>query len=163
MDTSAICLDITAHQGGGLLGDLLCGVANLLNQGVPLGDILAGLTGSQLNTLLNWITDLLNDVLSLVTSSNLLSMPTGHIAVSGPACNILNLSLGPIDLNLLGLEVALDNCHNGPVTVDITAVPGSLLGDLLCDLANLLNNGHSTQTAILNNLKAIAAAILLLI
>ena len=34
VDTSPICLDITAQQGGGLLGDLLCGVANLLNGGV---------------------------------------------------------------------------------------------------------------------------------
>ena len=39
--TSDICLDITAHGGGdadsGLLGDLLCGVSNLLNTGAPLG------------------------------------------------------------------------------------------------------------------------------
>ena len=28
VDTSNICLSITAHQGGGLLGDLLCGLAN---------------------------------------------------------------------------------------------------------------------------------------
>ena len=47
------------------------------------------------------------------------------------------------DLNVLGLHVRLDNCNNGPVTVDITAIPstqpgGGLLGDLLCGVDNLL-------------------------
>jgi hypothetical protein len=37
-----VVLDITAQRGGGLLGDLLCGIANLLNSGSPLGS-LAGL------------------------------------------------------------------------------------------------------------------------
>ena len=37
-----VVLDITAQRGGGLLGDLLCGIANLLNSSSPLGS-LAGL------------------------------------------------------------------------------------------------------------------------
>jgi len=45
---------------------------------------------------------------------------------------ILRLSLEIPDLNLLGLHARLDNCNGGPVTVDLTAVPGDgLLGDLL--------------------------------
>jgi hypothetical protein len=52
------------------------------------------------------------------------------------ACNVLNLVLGPLNLNLLGLVVTLNEVH-----LNITAVPGSLLGDLLCDVANLLNGG----------------------
>ena len=39
-------------------------------------------------------------------------------AVAAAPVNILHLALGPVDLNLLGLQVGLDNCHNGPVTVD---------------------------------------------
>ena len=60
----------------------------------------------------------------------------------GQPCNILNLSLGPVDLTLLGLNVHLDNCNNGPVTVSVTAVPGAgnLLGNLLCDVSHLLDN-----------------------
>src|SRR5262249_15548586 len=42
VDTSQICLQITANQGGGLLGDLLCSVANLLQGGLTLDQILAG-------------------------------------------------------------------------------------------------------------------------
>jgi hypothetical protein len=52
------------------------------------------------------------------------------------ACSILNLVLGPLNLDLLGLVVTLNEVH-----LNITAVPGSLLGDLLCDVANLLNGG----------------------
>ena len=60
---------------------------------------------------------------------------------ANPACPILNLSLGPIDLNVLGLDVELDDCEGGPVTVDVTANPaGGVLGQLLCGVANLLNS-----------------------
>jgi len=54
------------------------------------------------------------------------------------ACNILNLTLGPLDLNLLGLQV-----HLNQVVLNITAQPGAgnLLGNLLCAVANLLNGG----------------------
>jgi hypothetical protein len=54
------------------------------------------------------------------------------------ACNILNLVLGPLDLNILGLRVQLNQ-----VKLDITAVPGAgnLLGNLLCAVAGLLDGG----------------------
>lgn len=52
------------------------------------------------------------------------------------ACPILNLDLGPLDLNLLGLQVDL-----APVVLDVTAVPGAgnLLGNLLCAVSGLLD------------------------
>jgi len=58
-------------------------------------------------------------------------------------CDILNLALGPVHLDLLGLVVDLDDCEGGPVTVDIVGVeePGNLLGNLLCDIAGALNGG----------------------
>lgn len=54
------------------------------------------------------------------------------------ACDILNLVLGPLDLNILGLEVRLQR-----VVLDIVAVPGAgnLLGNLLCAVAGLLDDG----------------------
>jgi hypothetical protein len=57
------------------------------------------------------------------------------------SCNILNLTLGPIHLDLLGLVVDLDNCAGGPVTVNITGDDSQLVGKLLCDVAGLLNGG----------------------
>ena len=52
-------------------------------------------------------------------------------------CEILHLELGPLDLDLLGLVVHLDQ-----VVLDITAEqgPGNLLGNLLCAVAGLLDN-----------------------
>jgi len=62
--------------------------------------------------------------------------PTGTPGVV--ACNILILDLGPLDLNLLGLRVQLNDIH-----LRITAEPGSgnLLGNLLCGVAHLLDGG----------------------
>jgi hypothetical protein len=53
-------------------------------------------------------------------------------------CDILNLVLAPLDLNLLGLKVHLDK-----VVLNIVAVSGAgqLLGNLLCAVAGLLDGG----------------------
>jgi hypothetical protein len=160
VDTSAICVDVIAHAGGGLLGDLLCAVANLLEDGVSLGDILNLLTAQELSRLLDGIADLLTGVLEQATAPAAIA----GVSDSTPgACDILNLSLGPIDLNLLGLEVAVDDCDNGPVTIDVTAVPaGGLLGQLLCDLDSLLDS-NANATALAIKITQIANAILALI
>lgn len=52
-------------------------------------------------------------------------------AIQQATCQVLNLVLGPLHLNLLGLEVDLNQ-----VVLNITANPqGGLLGSLLCSLA----------------------------
>lgn len=58
------------------------------------------------------------------------------IVANADACEILHLELGPIDLNLLGLVVHVDQ-----IVVDISAQPGpgNLLGNLLCAIAGLLD------------------------
>ena len=67
------------------------------------------------------------------------------------SCSILSLTLGPLHLDLLGLVIDLNQ-----VNLNITAVPGAgnLLGNLLCDVANLLNQGGAlTQiTNLLNQI-----------
>ena len=62
----------------------------------------------------------------------------GRVAANAGACDILNLVLGPLDLNLLGLEIHLQR-----VVLDIVAVAGAgnLLGNLLCAVAGLLDGG----------------------
>jgi len=54
----------------------------------------------------------------------------------GATCPILHLMLGPLNLDLLGLQVDLSQ-----VILDITAVggAGNLLGNLLCAVAGLLD------------------------
>jgi len=58
--------------------------------------------------------------------------------VSAASCDILNLVLGPLDLNVLGLEV-----HLNQVVLDIVGATGAgnLLGNLLCSVAGLLDGG----------------------
>jgi hypothetical protein len=78
-----------------------------------------------------------------------ITAPVGGQA--GGRCTILDLTVGPINLDLLGLVVQTNTIH-----LQITAQqgPGNLLGNLLCGLANALNGGGSlTQISnILNQL-----------
>ena len=60
-------------------------------------------------------------------------------AVGGAgACDVLNLVLGPLDLDILGLQINLNR-----VVLNIVAQSGAgnLLGNLLCAVAGLLDGG----------------------
>ena len=72
-------------------------------------------------------------------------------AVINPTCEILHLDLGPLSLDLLGLQIDLSR-----IILDITAEAGAgnLLGNLLCAVANLLNN-PSALARLLNTILAI--------
>lgn len=74
--------------------------------------------------------------------------------VSAASCDILNLVLGPLDLNILGLEV-----HLNQVVLDIVGATGAgnLLGNLLCAVAGLLDGGAvlGQIAALLNEILAI--------
>jgi hypothetical protein len=61
---------------------------------------------------------------------------TAAPAIAAASCPILNLVLGPLHLDLLGLVVDLNQ-----VVLNITAVPGAgnLLGNLLCAVTGLLD------------------------
>jgi hypothetical protein len=78
---------------------------------------------------------------------------TAQVPVPTPgACPILNLTLGPLNLDLLGLRVATNDIH---VLIEAipSPLPGSgLLGNLLCSVNNLLNPGSGTPTGILARL-----------
>ncbi|WP_433058883.1 hypothetical protein [Dactylosporangium sp. CS-033363] len=69
--------------------------------------------------------------------------------ISAIGCQVLDLNLAPLDLDLLGLVVHLDRVH-----LNITAVPGAgnLLGNLICGIAGLLDGvGVFAQIAQLLN------------
>jgi len=77
------------------------------------------------------VTDAAGTATSVVTQA---VMPA---AVTQGTCQILHLDIGPIALNLLGLNVNLSE-----IVLDITAQSGAgnLLGNLLCSVAGLLDN-----------------------
>jgi hypothetical protein len=71
-----------------------------------------------------------------VTTTILQTLTIRNISAQA-TCDILHLELGPLDLNLLGLVV-----HLNQIVLDIDAQsgPGNLLGNLLCAVAGLLDN-----------------------
>src|SRR3984885_15046407 len=92
---------------------------------------------------------------TLGTVSQTATIPVDRTnAADAAGCGILNLTLGPLNLNLLGLVVTLNQVH-----LTITAVPGAgnLLGNLLCAVANLLNGTGSLSViaALLNGILAL--------
>lgn len=60
------------------------------------------------------------------------------VAQAAGSCQVLNLVLGPLNLNLLGLVVTLNQVH---LNITAQSGPGNLLGNLLCAVAGLLNGG----------------------
>jgi hypothetical protein len=74
------------------------------------------------------------------------------LAQAGGSCDILNLEIAPIFLDLLGLQVELPN----PLVLEIRAVSGAgnLLGNLLCAVAGLLdgNSPVGGLAGLLNNI-----------
>ena len=95
-----------------------------------------------------------------LSSVSALPATAGQVSTSQTGCEVLDLVLGPLDLNLLGLVVHLDQVH-----LNITAVPGAgnLLGNLLCAVAGLLDgpqlgNLGSILTNLLNALLGILRA-----
>lgn len=111
------------------------------------------------------ITRFVRDANQIVAVGNLslggqnLGTVQAPVTVTDPpaSCQILHLDLAPLDLNLLGLEV-----HLNEVVLDITAQQGSgnLLGDLLCAVTGLLDNNGGLSgalsgiTALLNQILA---------
>jgi hypothetical protein len=93
------------------------------------------------------------------TLTNSVGAPVGSVSqsvalpVTDPpsSCQILNLTLGPLDLNLLGLVVHLDTVH---LTITAVPGPGNLLGNLLCAVAGLLDNNNlgNALAALLNQI-----------
>jgi hypothetical protein len=95
-------------------------------------------------TLTGTMTDSAGTTLGSVTQT--VSLPIDPAASGGSAqaggvstlavCEILNLTLRPLDLNLLGLTVHLDTVH---LVISAVSGAGELLGNLLCAVLGLLD------------------------
>lgn len=102
---------------------------------------LQGLVNGTLTSATGTVTNVVNQLVTLPVSS----------ATANGTCTILDLTIQPIDLNLLGLMVHTDTIH---LTITAQSGNGQLLGNLLCGVANLLNSGGNTGglANLLNNL-----------
>jgi hypothetical protein len=93
-------------------------------------------------------------VVTDVISKKNVKLPVENITaetdgIGGAVCDILHLEVGPIDLELLGLIVHLDE-----IVLDIDADPDAgILGDLLCSIADGFGGGLLGQiTNLLNDI-----------
>jgi len=134
---------MAAPKGGNSATALVTGLGTLDTITGPVTGTFQGtlqMTGFQVaNGVLSAVGTLIGNVVD--GTGNVLA--TVNQQVSGPVqatatCTVLDLTLGPLDLNLLGLRIQLNQ-----VNLLITAVPGAsnLLGNLLCAVTNLLNGG----------------------
>jgi hypothetical protein len=121
-------------------GNLFVGTFNLQNFAAQNGQLVA--TG----TVSGFLTDAAGNVLQTIDPT----AATLPAQVSG-TCAILHLTLGPLDLNLLGLVVHLNQVV---LNIDAQSGPGQLLGNLLCAVAHLLDHGSPLAglVALLNNI-----------
>jgi len=107
-------------------GGTFAGTFTLNNFSVQNGQLVAN--GTVVGTVTNTATGVVTSILQTVSAA------VGTVTGS---CPILHLDIGPINLNLLGLQITTNQ-----IVLDITAQsgPGNLLGNLLCSVANLLNS-----------------------
>jgi hypothetical protein len=120
-NANAITVPVTGAGGG----STFAGTFQLQQFAVSQGQVVA-------NGLLTGIVTAANGTATSVVQS--VSIP---VQASNSTCQVLNLDLGPLSLNLLGLQINLNE-----IVLNITAQsgPGNLLGNLLCSVTNLLNN-----------------------
>ncbi len=120
-DASAVSIPVV---GSVLGGGTFTGALNIVSFAVQNGVLVA--TGTITGVATN-----------AVGSTSVLSSFTAPVSVAQATCAILHLDLGPLALDVLGLQVNLSR-----VILDITAQPGAgkLLGNLLCSVAGLLDN-----------------------
>jgi hypothetical protein len=123
VDLSTVHLVITADSQGGLLGQLFCSIGGHRAQAQQAKRLTKAAHRSGLST-----KGVRMGVPVYQTSSGSISTKANTSPLM--ICPILDLTLGPLDLNLLGLIVHLDQVH-----LTITAdSEGGILGQLLCGL-----------------------------
>jgi hypothetical protein len=113
-----VVLNVTGEPHGGVLGSLFCSLAHAKVKAARVAAV-ARLNAGLRRT---GVVRPLSFALPIRASA----------AATTPSCPVLNLVLGPLHLDLLGLVVDLNQVH-----LVITAEPtGGVLGSLFCGLAN---------------------------
>jgi hypothetical protein len=130
--TQPVELRLSADDAGGILGKLFCQLANA--SGVLATPQKATLAARQMNKRLR-ATTIMRVKAIIYAPAN----ASGHAGAGMQAyspqgqtveeCSVLHLVLGPLHLELLGLVADLNK-----IVLDLTAVPGTLLGNVFCQL-----------------------------
>jgi len=133
VDVEGVADDGTPFSGTFTLKEFRAHQGALYAVGVVEGQ----LDGKDVSRRVSWPVESANATPNPTTASGFRQVAAPPVPTPG-ACPILTLGLGPLDLNLLGLRVALS-----PVDLLVEAIPGdgALLGNLLCSVAGLLDGG----------------------
>ncbi len=114
-----VVLNVTGQSHGGVLGSLFCSLAHARVKAARAG------AAARINSAIHR-----SGVVRPISFAVDLRATTA--AAAPGECSVLDLVLGPLNLNLLGLVVELNKVH-----LTITANPsGGVLGSLFCGLAN---------------------------
>ncbi len=141
--------------GGSLAGGTLAATGVIgLNQATAAPKTGGSLTGTVTGTVTNTVTGTVAQPTGTFTVTQFVNQGGQLLAVGTLAlgtvnqivsalvtgttgtCEILDLTIGPIHLDLLGLVVTTNAIH---LNITAQSGPGKLLGNLLCAVANLLN------------------------
>lgn len=142
VDLSEVNLRIFAvrrGEGSGVLGRLFCALSRstirLRGASAASADRERAIAIKTVRSLNSRLKD--RPMRALRASAQLSAEDGASAAQAAPSCRVLNLILGPLDLNLLGLVVELYGPNrNAPITLSITSFPGQgVLGDLFCGLS----------------------------
>jgi hypothetical protein len=136
--TSGISIPITTAQSGGVLDGVLTITGFTVNSA---GQVVANGTFTG--------TAVIDGIVQTISTT-----VTSVVSTSG-SCTILDLTLGPLHLDLLGLVVDLNQVH---LQITAESGPGNLLGNLLCAVAHLLDSS-AVGNALANLLNAILGAL----
>ncbi|MFL5843047.1 MAG: hypothetical protein ACJ762_00040 [Solirubrobacteraceae bacterium] len=139
VDTSAVNLNVTGKGSDGALGKLFCTLAKSLRLNVAAKARTAtrGMNRYLAHRKLHTLRFRAAIAPQTYTGEPAESGTQPRQAAPAPSCPVLDLTLGPINLDLLGLFVDLYGpTAKDPVTVTITANPaGGVLGKLFCQLS----------------------------
>jgi hypothetical protein len=129
----------TASNGGTFAGTFTPAKFTTKNKSLQATGVLTGT-----------VTDSSGATVGTVTRT--VSMP---VTIAAATCQVLNLVLGPLHLDLLGLVVDLNTVH---LLITAVQAPGNLLGNLLCAITHLLD-GTPTVGGLAALLNAVLAVL----
>lgn len=140
--TGTFTVPITQNPPVGTVGDAINGTFTIDRFAQQNGGLVA------IGTFTGTVT---NAAGATATGTQALTLP---VSAAGTTCAILHLTLGPVDLDLLGLMVHLNQVV---LNIDANSAPGNLLGNLLCAVAHLLDGTGPLGglSALLNQILAI--------
>jgi hypothetical protein len=124
-----VTLDITGNANGGVLGSLFCKLAHAKAASARAADAQA-------------LTAAVHRHGGAIVRFNAFIHPVAAASQATAVCPVLDLVVGPLDLQLLGLVVDLQRVH-----LTITATRnGGALGDVFCKLADNSTTTTSSTT-----------------